>query len=432
MYGASVLRSFQFPLRPTKEEEKLLLRSKDLCRQLYNGALEERKSAYKLLGKSLSFFDQTKSLTEIRRDDPESFGSISALIARSALSRVQKGFDAFFRRVKAGEKPGHPKFKGRDQYRSFSTGPGITVRHWVKGVSQASVNIPKIGRVKFHEHRLLEGKILDAVVKYETTNKWTITFQCEVGSAPERAQLSELVPEKCVGLDVGLKEFVTLSTGEAVHNPRHFREGQEKLASLQRKWDSKKHHKRSKRKERARVQVAKAHKHVSNQRKDFQRKLAKKLVTRFDLIAYEDLTITSMVHGSLAKSINDAAWGQFFRFVDEAAETLGKWTVAVDPRGTTIECSGCGKPVPKDLSTRTHECTHCGLVLDRDHNAALNILKHGLGRSLAITAEGQTTKVGPLPVITDLINPPQHHASHLPFDSLCHCPRLGAVTTTDN
>lgn len=179
-----------------------------------------------------------------------------------------------------------------------------------------------------------------------------------------------------IGLDVGLKEFYTDSNGVPVENPRFLRKGEQRIKQAQRRVSRKVKGSNNRRK--ARVILSKRHLKISRQRKDWAIKLARCVVQSNDLIAYEDLRIKNMVKNHcLAKSINDASWYQFRLWVEYLGKVYGKITVAVPPHGTSQECSQCGAIVKKSLSTRTHTC-QCGCVMDRDENAARNILSRGL------------------------------------------------------
>jgi putative transposase len=202
---------------------------------------------------------------------------------------------------------------------------------------------------------------------------------CDIGEAPEKRAVNTMT-----GIDLGLKEFAVLSDGEAIANPRHFKNGAESLARAQRVLARKQRGSNSR--HRARQAVARAHSRIANQRLDFHRKTAKQLCTRFDLIAHEALNVRGLSRGMLSKSVHDAGWGSFLRILHSKAEEAGVHVVAVDPRHTTQACSACGTLVPKGLGDRVHACA-CGLVLDRDHNAAINILARGLRASPAETSD---------------------------------------------
>ena len=361
-----MIRTYRYPLRPTRQQQEVLTRWLGICCDLYNAALQERRDAWRIARKSISRFDQNRALTEIRAEDHD-VRAVPVKIARSALHRVDRAFQEFFKRSERGRQPGYPRFRARRHYDSFWFS-----RFCVRG---NRITIRNLGPVKFHWYRTLGGVPQHVTIGRDSTGKWYASFRCDVGAAPEKVAV-----RSAVGIDLGLTTFATLSDGAEVENPRWFRTGQR---TLKRRQQIRARRQRgSASRERARVQVAKAYAHVANQRKDFAWKLSKQLLERYDLIAYEDLAIARMVHGTFAKSIHDAGWGLFLRCLASKAESAGKHVIAVDPRGTTQRCSGCGTTVRKDLSQRTHACT-CGVTLGRDHNAAINIL--ALGRSAVET-----------------------------------------------
>lgn len=364
-----MIRTFKYPLLPNSRQERVLSGWLELNRQLYNAGLEQRREAYRLRGKTLTYFTQTKELTELRAAD-ERYKTVPVEISRSALRTLHRAFDGFFRRVKAGDKPGYPRFRGRERYDSFNIGRA-TVR-------SNRVYVPKLGGVKFNRYRDVEGIVRDVTLR-KKNGKWFVCISCDLGEAPQKIPVA-----KAVGIDLGLTSFAALSDGSVIENPRYFKAGQESLAVRQRKLACKRHGSNSR--QRARILVGKSYEHIHNQRLDFSRKLAKELFNRFDLIAYEDLNISAMVQSHLSKSISDASWKIFIGALNNRAENAGRWAVPVNPRNTTKTCSRCGNLVPKDLSERVHSCS-CGLVLDRDINAAINIL--ALGKSaVAVSAEG--------------------------------------------
>lgn len=343
-----MIRAYRYPLKPTKDQEVALDRYLWRCRQVYNAALEQRRDAYRKQHRSLSKFDQQKDLTELRQNDPD-FKSVPATVLRSGLKRLDDGYQAFFRRVKAGEKPGFPRFKGRDRYKSFSfmRAPLIDApKIPEKRTRNSRILIPKLGWVLFHQYRPLKGTPKDAVVRRDSTGRWWVSIVCDLGEAPRK-----IVPVTHTGIDVGLTTFATLADGSEVPNHRFFREGQAVLAQRQQSLARKTRGSSSRQKQK--VLVAKAHEHVKNQRLDFARKLAVFLFSRYDLVSYEDLNIRGMLGGYLSKSIMDAAWGILIHALVCKAEEAGKYDVAVDPTGTTQRCSRCTRPPTVKLGLGT-------------------------------------------------------------------------------
>jgi putative transposase len=303
-------------------------------------------------------------LPEIKEIRSE-LNAVHSQVLQDVLRRLDKAFDAFFRRVKAGEKPGFPRFRSRARNYSFTySQSGFAIEH-------GKLRLSKIGKVKIKLHRPVEGKIKTLTITRTSTGKW---FACLTVEAP-----AEPLPvsTEAVGIDVGLKSFATLSTGEEIANPRFFRTEEKELAKAQRKLSAAK--KGSQERKKRRKVVAHVHERIANKRRDFAQKESRKLVNRFALIVFENLNISGMLKNHcLAKSIADAAWNQVVQFASYKAENAGRCVVQVNPRNTSQMCRGCGEIVEKSLSVRTHDCPGCGLVSGRDHNAAINILTLGL------------------------------------------------------
>jgi putative transposase len=359
-----VIRTFKYPLEPNRRQAELLAQWLELCRSLYNVALEQRREWWRMGRKSLHLYDQQKELTELRAVDRR-YEGMPVVVCRSPLRQLQRAFEAFFQRVKRVETPGYPRFKGRHRFDSFDIG-----RAPVEG---KKVRIPILGLVKFRKYRNLEGTIRDVRIGLRA-GKWYVAFSCDLGEAPVKKPVF-----RPAGVDVGLSSFATLSDGKKVENPRFFRKGEDLLARRQQSLSRKKRGSRNRLQ--AKRLVQKAHEHVRNQRLNFARKQAAELYRTHDCIFYEDLNLKGLAQSKLAKSVLDVAWGMFIRALNDKAEGAGRWAIAVDPRGTSIRCSSCQESVPKSLSERTHRCGRCGLVMDRDENAARNIL--ALGRSAA-------------------------------------------------
>jgi putative transposase len=282
------------------------------------------------------------------------------------LLRVERAFQAFFRRVKAGETPGYPRFQGRHRYHSFTYpqyGGGAVVAGGVLSLS-------KIGRVPIRLHRPLEGFPKTVAISREADG-WYACISCaDVLAQPLPPTGHE------TGIDVGLKVFLVTAHGVVFKNPRHYRKAERYLRKCQRRVSRRK--KGSHRRKKAVQLVAKAHQDVRCQRTDFHHKTALALVREHDTIYLEDLQVRNLVRNQhLAKSISDAGWAQFRTILGGKAAYAGRRVIAVNPAYTSQGCSGCGALVQKCLSVRTHVCTACGLVMDRDENAAINILRAG-------------------------------------------------------
>ena len=357
-------KTYKYRLYPTDAQTQALdVQLGEACR-LYNAALQERRDAYRRRGVSLNYYDQANQLKEIRQSGDSGLANFSA--SQDILRRVDKTFKAFFGRCKSGKKAGYPRFKSHRRFDSYtfpSYGDGCRLtgtRLYLQGV----------GHIKAKLHRPVDGVIKTVTVKREA-GKWYVCFSVEyTGEALPRIETQ-------VGLDVGLTVFATLSTGEAIANPRHYRKAQGQLRIAQRRVARRKRGGRNRRK--AVLLLQKAHAHVKNQRADFQHKTARALVNTYGVIVVEDLNIKGLASGMLAKSVNDAGWSGFLMKLAYKAAEAGRTLIPVDPRGTSQTCL-CGAEVRKPLSQRWHQCPDCGLSAARDHVSAQLIL--GLGLSL--------------------------------------------------
>ena len=358
-------KAFLYRLYINKTQSDKLDSLLNIARELYNTALQERRDAWKYQHKSLNYYDQANELKELRREIPE-IAQLNYSATQDMLRRLDKSFKAFFRRVKAGEKAGFPRFKGYDRFNSitFPTyGDGIKIK-------DNRLYIQNVGLVKIKMHRVLEGEINTVTIKREC-GKWYVVFSDTVEIEPLP------VSDRAVGIDVGLESFAVTSDGEYIENPRYLRGAEAILRVSQRSVSRKKKGGSNRRK--AVKLLAKNHLKVKRQRADFAHKVADNLVKNYGRIAVEDLRIKNMVRNHhLARSISDAGWGQFVNILSYKAEYAGREFAQVNPNGTSQICSGCGATVKKSLSTRVHNCPACGLSLNRDFNAALNIKRLGL------------------------------------------------------
>jgi len=360
-----MLKAFQYRLYPTKSQARLFESTLETCRRFYNDCLAERKEAYEQEKRTVSKFAQLRQVKTLKRTNPYA-ATVHSHILQVVVSDLDKAFQAFFRRVKAGEKPGYPRFKGRNRFDSFG------FKEYGNGfrLDGRRLKLSGIGRVAVRWHRDLEGQIKTARV-IRKAGHWYVSFACEV-------EQPEPLPStgQSVGVDVGVASLITLSDGAKVDNPKWYRASQAKLRIAQRRVARRK--KGGKNRRKAVLQLQRLHVHTQNQRRDFLNKLAHGLVQANDVIAVEDLQIQNMVRNKhLSKSILDSGWGYFRQRLAAKAVEAGRVVVAVNPAYTSKTCSGCGTVFEHlTLSDRWVECA-CGLSLDRDHNAALNIQRAG-------------------------------------------------------
>lgn len=334
-----------------------------VCRHFYNMCLEDRKWSYELEGRSIHKNEQIKQARLYRQTFPQAQIVFSQTL-QSAVGDLSKAFDAFFRRVKAGEKAGYPRFKGRERFNSFNF-PQFGVGAKLDG---RRLKLYGIGRVPVRWHRQIEGDIKTVRIVHKA-GRWYACFACEV---PESAPLPET--GRVVGIDVGISALITTSAGEKVANPKFYRDAQAELRRRQSRLARAK--KVSKNRRKALRTVQRQQIHTANQRSDMLHKLSTALVQACDGIALEDLTIRNMVRNHhLSKSILDSGWGMFKQYLTYKAASAGREIRLVNPAYTSKCCSNCGAMFQSfDLSTRWVECD-CGLSMDRDRNAAINILR---------------------------------------------------------
>jgi putative transposase len=361
----SLCKAYKYKLKPTPEQERQFELVLQRCRTLYNTALEQRTVAWERCSVTLSAYQQQAELPDLKAALPE-YADIHSQVLQEVLTRLDRAFQAFFRRLKNGEKPGYPRFQGRNRYHSF------TYKQYGNGakLDNGFLVLSKIGRVAVRWSRPLAGTPKTVTISQEADGWYAIISCAEV-------QVQPLPPTgQETGIDVGLKVFLVTAQGVVFENPRHLRKAERYLAKCQRRVA--KRAKGSHRRRKAVTLLARAHQTVKRQRADFHHKTALALVRENDTIYLEDLQVRNMVRNhALAKSISDAGWAQFRTILEGKAAYAGRRVVAVPPAYTSQKCSDCGMHVPKSLSVRTHVCTSCGLVLDRDENAARNILWAG-------------------------------------------------------
>jgi len=367
-----MLLTFKYRLWTNRNQERELGIMLETHRRLYNACLEQRKVAYESEQRNVRYTEQSAWFKQQRADNPY-FARINFSSAQATLRRLDKAFQAFFRRVKSGEKPGYPRFKGQDRFSSIeypSHGDGIRF-------FGNRLRLQHVGTVRVNQHRpLTENAQIRTITVTTDAEKWYVEVCCLLPDvAVERSD------RPAVGLDVGIESFLTTSDGEFLPNPGYLKTELPELRRAQRSLCRKKKGGANRRK--TKKQVSRLHAQVRNKRNDHRHKTALSFIRRFGFIAVESLNIQGMVRNRrLSRAISDVAWGGFVAALRHKAESAGVEVVEVNPAGTSQNCSGCGQIVPKKLSERKHLCPHCGLFLHRDVNAARNILAR------AFTASG--------------------------------------------
>lgn len=364
-----MVRVYRYRLYPTRVQDETMRQTLYRLRELYNSALQERRDAYRKLGKSFSAYEQMAELREVRELRPD-YAVIHTHLLQDVITRLDLAYRAFFRRVKAGEKPGFPRFKGRGRYNTF-TFKDAANNNGVKLLCGGKrVKLAGIGNVKVKLHRPMGGTVKQVSVTLGGDGHWHIAFVCDGVEAKPLSPTGQ-----SIGVDVGITTFAALSDGTLVANPRPYEAAQRSLIKAQRRVSRRK--RGSSRRRKAVVLLAKRHDKVRRVRLDFHHKVALDLVQRFDSISVEKLNVKGLARMRLATQVHDAGWAQFTTILASKAESAGREFTAVDPRGTSQECSRCGASVRKGLGVRIHSCPHCGLVEDRDVNAAKNVKRRG-------------------------------------------------------
>ncbi|GCE09799.1 transposase [Dictyobacter aurantiacus] len=411
------MRTYKYRLYPTRKQQETLQWTLDRARELYNAALQERRDTWAIIKHHPNFYDeewrkqaikdhgrscyrQINELPDVKEVRDE-YNDIYSQVLQETLKRVDKAYKAFFRRVQNGEKAGYPRYQGRDRYHSFcypQSGFSLEGNRLV---------LSKIGHLKIKVHRPVQGTIKTCTIKREG-DCWYVCFACEI-----EATLEKHTPytDEAVGIDLGLCHFAALSTGDIIENPRFFRQAEKKITGMQQELARKK--RGSKRRKKTVKRLSKAYRKVRNQRQDFLHQWSRCLVNTYETIVFEDLAPSKMSKAPKPKqeketgvylpngaskkaglntSILDAGWSTFMNLCEYKAACAGVVQVKkVDPYKTSQVCSGCLHEGPhKDLSERVHTCENCGLVLDRDINAAMNILAVWNGLNLRPTPK--TTK----------------------------------------
>ena len=352
-----MFKHYKYRLYPNKVQRENLGLQLELHRQLYNAALEQRIRAWKQSRISVSFFDQSKELPALKFECPE-FARINQSSAAQTLRRLDKAYKMFFNRNKKGLGKGFPRFRGYGRFNTINYAiipDGCQIKS-----NRLYIQHAGLIKVKWHRELPCKPKTLSLTRR---NDKWYVNFIVDVEP--------EILPStgREIGIDVGLNHFIATRDGETTEAPKYFRKSALKLKRSHQKVSRRK--KGSNRRKKAVKNLAKTSEHIANQRRDHAHKVARKLVDENDVIAVEDLKIMNMVRNNrLSKSIHDASWGLFLDILYAKAESAGRTFVRVNPRGTSQRCSACGVTVQKSLAVRVHSCPLCGLVIDRDVNAA--------------------------------------------------------------
>ena len=393
------MRTYRFRAYPTNIQIHVLESTLDLCCQLYNAMLQQRIYAYRS-GKKVNYNSQQDELPVLKKALPE-YSNIHSLAIQDVAHRVDRAYDNFFRRIKEKKsgkhiKAGFPRFKPRDRYNSITyTQSGFRI------MDNGHVWLSRIGELRMFMHRSFVGHIRTLSIKRDAIGDWFVAIVVETPKEemryPETDVKHHAGPISPVGTDLGLESIMTTSDDLHIEPPKYLRKSERKLKRAQKQLSKKM--KESGKRKKARKKVAKIHRKIERQRDDFSHRISRDLVSDHDLIAFEDLNITGMVKNHhLAKSIADAGWNKIVQYTMYKAESAGATAILVDPRQTSQKCSGCGNIRHNlKLSDRIYHCNACGLTIDRDLNAAINVLNAGIEQIGRGTPEFTPVEIGALP-----------------------------------
>ncbi|MGI0080138.1 MAG: RNA-guided endonuclease InsQ/TnpB family protein [Nitrososphaerales archaeon] len=357
-----MISTYKFRLYPTRAQAKLMDETLETCRRLYNSLLAQR------IENGTRFYELSKKLVELKREN-KYLKAVHSQVLQDVNLRLDKAYQAFFSGLSK-----YPRFRRKGKYNSFAYPQHIIGFNLLGNF----LKLGKIGKVRIRLHRAIIGTIKRAAI-IKDIDQWFVALSVEVEQITKGKK-----SETSVGVDVGIANIIALSNGEIIPNPKFLSHSGENIKYLQRELSRKK--KGSKNRKKAKRALAKSWRKVRRQRDDFSHKLSFKLAKENDTIVFEDLKIQNMVKNhNLASAIMDSTWGKLRQLTAYKAERRGGRVILVNSSGTSQKCSGCGEVVPKSLSERVHRCLRCGLTLDRDINAARNILKGGLEQSHAET-----------------------------------------------
>jgi putative transposase len=396
-----MILTYCYRIKPSAEQEATMLYTLELLRRHWNFALGQRLDWLKTtrcqvdrcsivsepigeIPDKVDYYTQQSDLKQTKILFPD-YKNIWSESQQVNLQRLNKAWERWLFLDKSGKRGGRPKFKKTGELRSFVY-PRINCPKAGAHLSNGVLKLSKIGEMPVIMHRPIpDGFTLKTCTIINKADGWYCAISMQDDTVPEPMPLDEV--KSAVGVDVGLKEFLTTSEGEMVPVQQTYRKTQSNLACQQRKLARKE--KGSNRSNKQKNKIARIHQRIGRIRENFHYNTAHKLVKEHDLIAVEDLNIKGLARTRLSKSILDAAWGRFITILDAVAVKCGVRVVKVSPHGTSQNCSGCGAKVPKTLSIRLHECHKCGLEMDRDENAARNILDRALNEvGLILSARG--------------------------------------------
>lgn len=380
-----IVSSYKLRLYPTKTQESRLDDAIDSCRMLYNDFIFESRLAYKE-GYKLNFDELQRMIPHMIPKD-----KVYSKAAQMVLWQFYNNLKTLSSLSKKDKRIGKLRFKPKSRYNSINYN-----QSGFKLLPDNTIKLSKIGKIKCVIHRTIQGKIKEIHVKKELTGAWHAIVVCE----NECKKSCSLLREKIVGIDVGINNYCYDSNGHVITHPQILRKSEEKLKQTQRKLSRKV--KGSSNRFKQKLGLTKIHQKIKYQRNDFLHKVSKYYVDNYDTIFVEDLKIQNMVKNHhLAKSISDSSWNSFFEKLEYKAANAGILFRKISASGTSQNCSGCGKTVKKSLAIRTHCCPYCGISINRDYNASLNIRQKGMDSLPVGCREVTPLETAPLLVVYD-------------------------------
>ncbi len=390
-----MLLTYQYRLQPTHLQAETLSHWGELLRRHWNYALGQRLDYLRRtrssvdrcslvsepigeISSKVDYYSQSANLKETKSLFPE-YKSIYADCQQQNLMRLDKSWKRWLIPDAKGKRGGKPRFKKQGDLCSI-TFPRVNFAKAGAYILGGTLKLSKIGEIPIVLHRPIpEGSVIKQATIVSKADGWYVSLSLEDNTVPVSLPVDKI--KSAVGIDVGLEKFLTTSDAEAIAVPQFYRKAQVVLARKQRKLA--RQEKGSINYQKQANKVARLHLHIARQRKDFHYSVAHYLCANYDLIGFEKLNIKGLARTKLAKSILDVAWRTFLNILQAVAVKCGKHTQEVDARGTSIECFNCEERVVKDLSVRIHNCPNCGVSLDRDYNASINVLKRTTGLSFA-------------------------------------------------
>lgn len=363
-----MIKAYKYRLHPNNEQITFFEKSFGCVRFVYNWALNQRIEAYQKDGTRLGWVDSCKRLTELKKQEETKWlCEVANQSLQSSIRNMDSAFTRFFR-----EKKGFPKFHSKKQGKfSFQLVQGVSI-----DFNTHKVKLPKIGEVKFVKNKEFVGKIGTCTVSKTPTGKYYISILVDDGKPmPEKEQIAA---DTAVGIDVGIKDFAVLSNGQVYSNPKYLEKDEKRLKVLQKRLSRKQ--KDSKRRERARLAVARQHEKIRNRRVNFIHQVTSRIVRENQTVIIEDLNVDGMLKNhNLAKHIASASWSEFFRQLQYKCDWYGKNLIRIGRFEPSSKMCLCGY-INKDLTLKDREwhCPHCGRHNDRDLLAAVNIKRFGL------------------------------------------------------